>query len=237
MKIQDFFKEAFYINLDSRPDRDTQVQNEIKKHGLENFVKRVSACTPRLDNIGPGNTQAELDVIHYRKHGACGRSHKNLIKYAKDKNLENILIFEDDAAFYNGGNAEAIKLVESSLDTLANTSDWDLFYMGGIIQQDEINEPVGNLLKVDVILTTHAWAINKKCYDEVLRYNPGDGYGDMHDSPIDGCLGNNPRLNKYLTYPLAVYQRENVISDCDYGRLTGEVSQWVKNYNKKIKQK
>lgn len=237
MKIQDFFKEAFYINLDSRPDRDILFQDELKKHGLDGFVKRVSACTPKLDDIGPGNTQQEITLIHFRKHGACGRSHKNLVKYAKDKNLDNILIFEDDAAFYNDGNTKAIELIENSLDVLATIPDWDIFYMGGIILQDEIDQPVGNLLKVDITLTTHAWAINKRCYNNVLKYNPGDGYQEIYDSPIDGCLGNDTKLNKYLTYPLAVYQRENVVSDCNYGRLTDDVSQWLKNYNKKVKQK
>jgi GR25 family glycosyltransferase involved in LPS biosynthesis len=235
MKIQDFFSEAFYINLDSRPDRKTIFEEELKKYGLETFVKRFSGCIPKLDDVYGDNAK-----MSYRKHGACGRSHKNIVQYAKEKNLDNVLIFEDDAIFYNDGEESGIKLVESALDTLADTPIWDLFYMGGIIIQDEINEPNGNLLLVENVLTTHAWAINKKCYDYVLKYRPGDGYEKEFDSPIDGCLGRHIDLNKYLVYPLAVYQRENTISDCDLrdgvGRLTVGVSPWLQNYQKKIKQ-
>ena len=46
MKIQDFFKESFYINLDSRTDRKEQFVNEIKEYGLTDFIKRSPACVP-----------------------------------------------------------------------------------------------------------------------------------------------------------------------------------------------
>ena len=235
MKIQDFFSEAFYINLDTRIDRKEHFENELREHGLDVFVKRLSASLPKLDDVGDN-----YDLLGSRRHGACGRSHKNLIEYAKNKNLDNILIFEDDATFYNGGDLSAIEIIEKSLDTLITIPDWDLFYMGGIIIEDEINKPYGNLLKVDKILTTHAWAINKKCYDIVLRYHPADGYSSVFDSPIDGYIGNNMRLNKYLSYPLAVYQRPNVVSDCAIQGdgvflISEDVKPWIKNYNKNIR--
>ena len=47
-------------------------------------------------------------------------------------------------------------------------------------------------------------------------------------------------LNKFLAYPLAVYQRPNILSDCairrDGVRLkSDDVSPWIKNYNKNIR--
>jgi len=236
MKIQDFFKEAFFINLDTRIDRKEQFENEVKQYGLDTFIKRSSACIPKIDDVGD-----DYVLLGYRKHGACGRSHRNLVQYAKDKNLENILIFEDDATFYNEGIISAIEIIENALDTLNTIPDWDLFYMGGIIFDETIYKPQGNLLKVDKILTTHAWGINKKCYDTILKYRPGDGYSDEFDSPIDGNIGLNTGLNKYLAYPLAVYQRPNTISDCairNDGTIlkSDDVSPWIKNYNKIIKE-
>jgi GR25 family glycosyltransferase involved in LPS biosynthesis len=234
MKIEKFFKEIFYINLDSRPDRKQQFENEIAKYSFSNFVQRFSACIPKIDDVGD-----DYELLGYRKHGACGRSHKTLIEYAKNKNLENIFIFEDDAIFYNT-TKNAIDIIENSLNTLSTISDWDLFYMGGIIIDEEINNPIDNLLKVDKILTTHAWGINKRCYDTILKYRPGDGYSKEFDSPIDGNVGLNTYLNKYLVYPLAVYQRPQIISDCGISKTgsgvkTGSVDEWLKNYNKNIK--
>ncbi len=237
MKIQAFFKEAYYINLDPRTDRKHFFEGQLKQHGLDSFVVRKSGCIPRLDDV-PAD---DIQKIGYRKHGACGRSHKNIVQYAKDKNLDNILIFEDDAEFYNGGDEPGINLIEKALDTLSTIPDWDIFYMGGIILDEKINTPIGNLLKVDRILTTHAWAINKRCYDNVLKYRPGDGYETEYDSPIDGCLGNNTHLNKYLVYPLACIQGTGMKSDCAL-RADGEplyndsdAREWLKNYNKPLR--
>ena len=235
MKIQDFFKESFYINLDTRVDRKEQFENEINEYNLKTFIKRYPACTPKIDDVGD-----DYQLLGYRKHGACGRSHRNIVQYAKDKNLENILIFEDDATFYNDGEISAIEIIERALDTLNGISDWDLFYMGGIIFDDEINKPFDNLLKVDKILTTHAWGINKKCYDTILKYRPGDGFSDEFDSPIDGNIGLNTNLNKFLAYPLAIYQRSNILSDCAIRNdgvilKSDDVTPWIKNYNKNIK--
>ena len=235
MKIENFFKEAFYINLDSRTDRKEQFENEIKEYGLDSFIKRSSASIPKIDDVGN-----DYGLLGYRRHGACGKSHKNLIQYAKDKNLDNILIFEDDATFYNDGDLRAIEIIENALDVLNTIPDWDLFYMGGIIFDEEINKPFGNLLKVDKILTTHAWGINKKCYDTILKYKPGDGYTNDFDGPIDSYIGLNTNLNKFLAYPLAIYQRPNIVSDCAISRdgnnlRSDDVSPWVKNYNKNIR--
>jgi GR25 family glycosyltransferase involved in LPS biosynthesis len=235
MKVQDFFKELFYINLDSRTDRKEQFESEVSQYEFNTFIKRSPACIPKIDDVGD-----DYELLGYRKHGACGRSHKNLVQYAKDKNLENIFVFEDDASFYNDGDTSAIEIIESALDTLNTIPDWDLFYMGGIIFDENINKPFGNLLKVDKILTTHAWGINKKCYDTILKYRPGDGYTEQFDSPIDGNIGLNTNLNKFLAYPLAVYQRPNILSDCAI-RSDGvilksdDVSPWIRNYNKNIR--
>lgn len=244
MKIQNFFTEAFYINLDARPDRREIFEKELKLCGLDTFVKRVSACVPNLEGIDPILDNGACTEVGYRKHGACGRSHRNIVEYAKQKNLNNVLIFEDDATFYNDGEIQGITLVEKALDTLSGIPDWDLIYFGALIVGDKIKVPVGNLLEVENVLTTHAWGINKKCYDYILKYRPNDGWEKEYDSPIDGCLGRHVDLKKYLVYPLAMYQREGILSDCDvrrdkqgkiFGVSTGEVEQWIRNYDKPFK--
>jgi hypothetical protein len=87
MKIQDFFQKIFYINLDHRIDRNEEFLNEMKSIGLDSFVERVPGL---LSHPREGVT------IGRTRHIACGTVHRTLIQYAKDNNLDNILIFEDD---------------------------------------------------------------------------------------------------------------------------------------------
>jgi GR25 family glycosyltransferase involved in LPS biosynthesis len=229
MKINEFFQEGRFINLDSRPDRRELIETELHSVGLKDFFVRFSAFLPNLDNVTDGTAKG------YRMHGACGRSHRTIVEDAKNRNLKNIIIMEDDAVFYNGGSKPAIEIIEGALDELNKIPDWDLFFLGGIIIDEELNPLIGNhLLRVEKCLTTHAWTINRRCYDHVLRYQP-----DI-DSPIDGCLGNHTGLNKYLAYPLACLQRPHHLSDCDLTgdgerRKTGGIEPWIANYNRPFK--
>ena len=59
MKINEFFENGFYINLDRRPDRRIEFETEMEKYGLKDFFERVSAD----DSI------VEPDPI--RKHYYC----------------------------------------------------------------------------------------------------------------------------------------------------------------------
>lgn len=234
MKINEFFQKAFYINLDSRPDRKIQMEEELLKYGLDTFFNRSSAFIPKIDDL-----LNKPDELGARKHGGCGRSHVNLVKYAKEEGMKNILIFEDDATFYNGGKELGITLVEKALNTLSSIEDWDITYLGGIIFDEKVKVISENLVKVDKILTTHAWGLSSRVYDSILKYKPNDGYSTHFDSPIDGLIGNNVRLNKYLVYPLAVYQRPGIVSDCAQSGLgepykSTDVEPWLRNYEKEL---
>ena len=88
MKITNFFSEAYYINLDERTDRRKQIELELIKNKINNFVQRFDAIKPNIKN--PGNCVK-----------ASGQSHKSIIQIAKNKNLNNVLILEDDVIFKN----------------------------------------------------------------------------------------------------------------------------------------
>lgn len=215
MRIQDFFAEAFYINLDRRTERRAMFEASMARVGLSDFVQRYPAA---------------IDATHlpkddYNRHRACGQSQYNIIKYAADKGLPNILIFEDDAYFYDGGPKPGLNVVESALDSLSQMPKWDLFYLSCTpIFSDRPPRPApfqvaDHLVRVYGVLTGHAWAINHTCYDELLRYNPAV------DAALDGCLCDNFDLVKYMAYPLAVPQRAGP-SDCDaWGYASGDFSE------------
>ncbi len=72
----DLFGGVFYINLDHRTDRREQIEDELNKLGLK--YERFPAIKHHYGNVG------------------CGLSHLAILKIAKERNLKNVLIIEDD---------------------------------------------------------------------------------------------------------------------------------------------
>ena len=185
MKIQEFFKEAYYINLDDRPDRVEHTTKELEKHNLTDFIKRYSAV--KAEEKTPQKCMI-----------ASGTSHRNLIQHAKANNLENILIFEDDVFFKPGG----LEIIEKSLDAL-QTQDWDIFYFSANLFDNPLNLIGENLLFVHGCYCIHAYAVHHKAYDRLLEYDP-----NVHD-PFDAFITQRP-FRKFAAYPLAVSQYDSV---------------------------
>jgi GR25 family glycosyltransferase involved in LPS biosynthesis len=208
MKIQDFFKKGYYINLDKRPERRECFLSDMQKVGLDSFFERFPAFYH-----GAG------DFKYNTTHQACGRSTVTAIKQAYDAGYENLLIFEDDAYFLEGG----LEAVERSLDTLAKIEDWDLIYFGGMIQDHELNLVGDSLLKQDKLLTTHALGYNRKTMAEIIDFWKWDVGG----AAIDGWYAEVGRWKKFVTYPLAVVQYEHRPSD-----LNGGISAGLEDYTR-----
>ena len=72
-------KNVFYINLNHRTDRKIQVENELNEMGWE--YERFNAIKMKDGRVG------------------CSMSHLKLLQMARDKNLEYIVIVEDDIQF------------------------------------------------------------------------------------------------------------------------------------------
>jgi glycosyl transferase, family 25 len=70
---------AFYINLDRRTDRREQIENELKDKGLH--VERFCAIEHASAAIG------------------CTSSHLSVLKLARERKYESVIIFEDDFEF------------------------------------------------------------------------------------------------------------------------------------------
>jgi GR25 family glycosyltransferase involved in LPS biosynthesis len=80
----------FYINLDKRKDRRKHMENILKGYDYE----RVSAIEDEDGYIG------------------CAKSHILCLKMAKQRNLDKVIILEDDFMFYKNNNFDNIKLPE-----------------------------------------------------------------------------------------------------------------------------
>lgn len=212
MKIQDFFEKGYYINLDRRIDRRIQFEEEMSKYGLSHFFERVSA----EDSIN------EPDFI--KKHSYCALTYYNLFKRIYDDGYENVLIFEDDAYFYDDPNElPGMQLVQNALDELIEFEDWDMIYFGGHPIR-EVKIVSNTLMRAPTILTCHAVGYKRNVIKRVL-----DEYKPFDDSAIDGWYGQRHDIIKYLVYPIAVSQRDGA-SDLDKGGNSVGISVFKDSY-------
>jgi len=153
MKINDFFEKIYCINIDRRTDRWESCLVEFKKHDLE--VERFSATDGNIDNYNLG--------YPYDNELAGAISHLNVIKKAKELNLKNVLVLEDDVVFEDGVN----QLFPFFIEQLPN--DWDFINFGG-------NHIGGlfyvspNISKMNRSYALHAYGVNNKSYDQIIGY-------------------------------------------------------------------
>jgi GR25 family glycosyltransferase involved in LPS biosynthesis len=203
--LENYFPEAWYINLDDRTDRKEHMDRELAKYNMETFVQRYSAIKAEQGKC----------VI------ASGTSHRNLIHMAKDRGLESILILEDDIFFKDG----TINMLEQSLNSLAKRNDWDIYYMNANIFDNPINLIDENLMVIHGCYCVHAYAVHSRAYDKVLQYNP------QVDLPIDAWLTIQP-LTKLGGYPLMVSQIDSVSDNA--GKFIGYDQIFTEAYSRPV---
>jgi len=105
-----------YVNLDSRTDRKSQVEEELKIFNPEQ-IHRVPGIVPEV-----------LDLAN--KNVALARAHVNAVKLARDNKWENTLFLEDDSVWANLEESFPIfeKLINQPYDAImlgAHHADYD----------------------------------------------------------------------------------------------------------------
>lgn len=160
MSSFDFFKEIYCINLDHRLDRWEHAKKEFSSLGILDRVRRFSAIK---------ESDGRLGVI---------KSNLSLIRYARERDLDNILVFEDDIKFLSkdvGGHLQV------AIEQLANI-DWTLFYLGANLHTplERISE---NLLIAKKAYGVHALCYSKKSYDKLINY-----YSEIFDIKWENIL-------------------------------------------------
>jgi glycosyl transferase family 25 len=135
----------FYINLDERTDRKDSFEKHMKKYDLE--FERFSAIK---DNFGAFG---------------CAKSHLSVLKNAKNNNLENVIIMEDDIAFDISPEMldEKLKLI------FDNELDFDVFNLSYRYRISDDVPEYSYLKKLSYCHYCSCYIINKKCYDEIIE--------------------------------------------------------------------
>ena len=159
-----FFDKIFCINLDDRQDRWKECCDIFNKYEINNKVERFPAF--KFIHQDPQLLKAMGQI-------GCSMSHFAITKKAKEQNLKNYLVLEDDFSFEYELEILFNHLNKSILDL---PNDWDMFYLGGNLDSSYGVFPIEkwspNLYKLNSCHTTHAFSVNNKIYDLILEKSP-----------------------------------------------------------------
>jgi GR25 family glycosyltransferase involved in LPS biosynthesis len=222
MKLENFISTGFYINLDFRTDKNEHMKNLLKKLGLSDIVHRC----PAVPAFTSGKTEYIIndDEKMLAASMACSKSHRNIIEHCKKNNYENVLIFEDDAYFYESPEYNGIDIVEKALDDLITIPDWQIFYLGTALHDPEIRLVSEHLVECREPGSTVAYILNKRSYDLILSCE--------EITHIDTFLCRT-LTKKFTTYPFSVSQLGSGKSDLGGHDVLG-LDFWKNKYKKPI---
>lgn len=188
MKNIEDIKNIFYINLDTRPDRKSRFENEMKNLGLT--ATRFNAIKHSSGAIG------------------CSISHLTLLKYARENKLDHIVIMEDDITFLN-----PTVFINSLNNFLSSETAFDVLLLAGnnMGPYTIINE-YG--VKIKKCQTTTGYLVKEHYYDKLIQnYEEGIRYlatnlSRSDDFAIDQYWVNLQMVDNWiLLTPLTVTQR------------------------------
>jgi GR25 family glycosyltransferase involved in LPS biosynthesis len=204
---------VMYINLDSRPDRNEHVKNELVKVGI-NKPERFKAI--KLENGALG----------------CSMSHLKCIEFAKKMDFPCVFICEDDIEFLDPS------LFLNQMQTFLNSSiNWDVIIVAGnnMLPYTPVNN---TCIKVLNCQTTTGYIVKKEYYDKLMQ-NYKDGIQKLIKEPsnneykIDKYWFRLQREDKwYMIIPLTVVQKEDY---SDIEKRVTNFKNYMLNYNKAYK--
>lgn len=137
-------RHVLYINLDDRPDRNAEVDAELRRVGFT--AQRVSGF--RI----PGNGSR-----------GCNLSHLKCLEMAKRNNWSHVLICEDDVLFRTN-----VQLVREKITTcLQRHQDWDVLTLGPNVREAEyVDDCTARVFKS---WCAAAYIVRQEYYDVLLH--------------------------------------------------------------------
>ncbi len=145
--VSEHIGEIVYINLDRRTDRCAEMEAELERLGLT--ARRFSAVARRPGIVG------------------CGYSHLAVLKEARAKGLQNVLILEDDfeAVVPTAEFHAALQTFFSS----AEAEEFDVLMLAYYAPHVAPVEGNPDLVKVLEAQTASAYIVNQRFYDRLIE--------------------------------------------------------------------
>jgi len=137
----------FYINLNHREDRNTEIQTELNNFDIHsNKYERFSA------------------VYHSEIGGVgCGRSHIQVLRLAKERGYKRILVLEDDFMF----TISKPDFYEA-MENLKQLDHYDVCLLSANVIQYKEYDKSTFFQKVIEAETTSGYIINEHYYDKLI---------------------------------------------------------------------
>jgi len=186
------FDIIYYINLDKRVDRKTQLLEELNKMNIDmNKVKRIPGVISHIPCLG------------------CSMAQLNVLLDFQQNNYNNCLILEDDFTFKHDQNTTF-----EILNNFWNSGkQWDVFMMSANIKNFALTDHK-NIYKVLDAQTASGYAVNKN-FLPILLNNYQDGINQLsklekrrNDLCVDMYWKRlQPNSNWFLLNPKLGYQR------------------------------
>lgn len=166
----------FYINLSHRVDRRQKVENELEKMGWSNY-ERFNAIKLKDPRVG------------------CSISHLKVIKIAKERNLDYVVVLEDDVEFTQPGDLNV------KLDAFSRMNiDYDVLLLAG-----NLRPPVTHIkdfvFRAQKSFAGTAYVVKKHYYDILIKNIESGIRGLMNDS-------NSHPVNAFDTHWFILQQKD-----------------------------
>jgi glycosyl transferase family 25 len=136
----------FYINLEHRKDRKEQIEHELEIMSLNQNTERFEAINKKPGIVG------------------CGYSHLAVLKLAKERNYENVLILEDDFHFLV--TKEELEFELSRF--FESIKEFDVCMLSYNVNEWKDTE-FPFVKKALNVQTASAYIVHKRFYDSLIR--------------------------------------------------------------------
>jgi hypothetical protein len=197
--LWDFFPLIMCINLRERTDRFEEAKGEFARVGIRQVVFYQS------------EKMADRDKAIIDAHMAC-------LRYAVQKKVPYVLVFEDDALFLEKYETH----LPQAIEFLRSRSDWNLFHFGGFIFRKA--ERVTPHVIRGALLNVHAVVVRTEFAKKILEKRPYcSGMSvDLFYSALNG--------DSSFVYvdPLICIQRPSA-SDGTWDKLSKNKEGWLGN--------
>lgn len=180
--------DIYYVNMERDVERRVKFEKQMRNLGLK--AKRFVAVEPKTP-------EGHATIGAY----GCKLSHINILKEAKRRGLETVLIFEDDAIFGIEFAADFPRIVED-----LSKQPWDMCFLFTGFTTKNIKRISKVLAKIEGTQCTHAYLVHARAYDKLL-----EAYENPEDKrDIDVINWKLGTLNIYAAWNDLVYQPQHL---------------------------
>ena len=208
------YDKIYIINLEHRKDRKDSVIKQLEKEGITNyeFINAVNGTDSAISKMFK-NIRKNGSKIGTPGHLGCLLSHKKVLLKAKEDNVEQFMILEDDVILKDG--------FMNRLNSIL-LPDWECIYLSAPLEEKKLF--FNGWAKHSKYCTTHAMIIKASIIDYLLELLKNC------DDYIDRIYSHTLQKHK-KTYLLDDIVLTSDANDTNTSRKNKKFLYMIKNYN------